>query len=421
VGDVTGLTATVVMPSQTTTYILSATNAGGTVTATTTVSVTAPVPTPSAALQFYPVAPCRIVDTRTPYGGGTIAAQSTRTIGVLSSACGIPAKAAAYALNVTVVPKYGTLGYLTLWPYGQAQPQGSTINSLDGSIVANSAIIPAGAAGSLSAYASNATNLVLDIDGYFAPPAAGGLQFHPVTPCRVVDTRQATGTFGAPAIAGGTSRSFPIASSSCGVPAASAYALNVTVVPRGGLGYLTAWATGQSQPNVSTLNSMDGTVIANGAVVPAGAGGAVSFYASNTTDLVVDINGYFSPAGSGLNFYALNPCRAADTRNPTGPLGGPILTANVGRSFPLASGQCNLPSTASVFALNLTAVPSYGLGYLTAWPTGQAQPPVSTLNDPKGVPLANSALVPAGSAGSINVFPSGTTHLVIDTTGYFAP
>ena len=102
----------------------------------------------------------------------------------------------------------------------------------------------------------------------------------------------------------------------------------MTVVPHGTLGYLTAWPTGQPQPVVSTLNSQDGTVLANAAIVPAGTGGAVSFYASNDTDLVLDINGYFAPPGAGgLNFYTITPCRVADTRNANGTFGGPIIPA----------------------------------------------------------------------------------------------
>ena len=77
--------------------------------------------------------------------------------------------------------------------------------------------------------------------------------FIPMTPCRVADTRNATGPFGGPSIAGGTTRSFAIPGSACGVPsAAEAYSLNVTVVPRAGLGYLTVWAAGAPQPPVST-------------------------------------------------------------------------------------------------------------------------------------------------------------------------
>jgi hypothetical protein len=79
------------------------------------------------------------------------------------------------------------------------------------------------------------------------------------------------------------------------------------------LGCLTAWPTGEMQPFVSTLNAPDGVALANAAIVPAGSGGQLSFYASNTTDPVVDINGYFAPpAAGGLNFYAVTPRRIVD-------------------------------------------------------------------------------------------------------------
>ena len=166
----------------------------------------------------------------------------------------------------------------------------------------------------------------------------GALLFVPMTPCRVADTRNATGPFGGPSITGETSRSFVIPSSACAVPStAAAYSINVTVVPQAGLGYLTVWPTGVTQPVVSILNS-DGRVKANAAIVPAGTSGAISVYATNTTDVVLDINGYFVPATStsALAFYPLTPCRVADTRNATGSLGGPSLVGMQGSFFPNA-------------------------------------------------------------------------------------
>jgi hypothetical protein len=78
----------------------------------------------------------------------------------------------------------------------------------------------------------------------------------------------------------------------CGLPA-TAYSLNMTVVPSGSLGYLTTWPTGGSQPGVSTLNAYKGLGVANAALVPAGAGGAVNVYVTNTTQVIIDTNGYF--------------------------------------------------------------------------------------------------------------------------------
>ena len=97
------------------------------------------------------------------------------------------------------------------------------------------------------------------------------LQFVTVPPCRVVDTRLAVGPFGGPSLQGHASRDFAIPNGACNIPStAAAYSLNVTVVPRPTLGYLTVWPTGQTQPTISTLNSPDGRVKANAAIVPAG-------------------------------------------------------------------------------------------------------------------------------------------------------
>jgi hypothetical protein len=148
------------------------------------------------AYGFVPVTPCRIADTRNatgPFGGPALASQSSRSFAIPSSACGIPSTAAAYSLNVTVVPS-ATLGYVTVWPTGQAQPLVSTLNSLDGRIKSNAAIVPAGTSGAVSVFATDATNVILDINGYFVPVTnSAALAFYPVTPCRVADTRNASG------------------------------------------------------------------------------------------------------------------------------------------------------------------------------------------------------------------------------------
>jgi hypothetical protein len=337
------------------------------------------------------------------------------------SSCGVPVNASAYSLNVTVVPRTGTLGYLTVWPDGQAQPHASTLNSPNGSVIANASIVPAGPTGSIDAFATDDTDLIVDIDGYFVPPTVNTLQFYPLVPCRVLDTRNPNGGFGGPFLIAGVARSFPIGSSSCGaISNASAYSLNVTVIPHGTLGYLTVWPGGQPQPVASTLNSMDGTIIADAAIVRAGTGGVVSFLGSNDTDLTVDINGYFAPPGTGgLNFHALSPCRLVDTRNPDGTYGGPVIQGQTTRSFPLEDATCGLSATALAYSLNMTVVPQSTLGYLSTWPAAAPQPVVSTLNALEGQVIANAAIVPAGAGGAISVFVTDTSQVLIDINGYF--
>ncbi len=382
-------------------------------------------PTGAAGLQFVPVTPCRVVDTRYPAGtftGPALVGQTTRDFPIPQGGCGIPATAQAYSLNATVVPQ-GVLAFLSLWPTGQAQPNVSTLNSWEGSVVANAAIVPAGTGGAVSVFVTDPTDLVLDINGYFAPSGTGSFAFYPATPCRVADTRGPVGPFGGPSLAAGVNRDFAVASSSCGIPAtAQAYSLNVTAVPPGVLSYLTLWPTGQTQPNASTLNSWDGAVVANAALVPAGAGGSVSVHASDPTDVILDINGYFGAPGQtgALSFYPVTPCRIADTRNPTGPFGGPIVASGTTRSFTIPAGACQIPPAAAAYSLNVTVVPDGPLYFLSAWPAGLPQPVVSTLNSWEGTVVANAAIVPAGAGGAISVFALGQTHVILDINGYFA-
>ena len=374
-------------------------------------------------LRFIPVLPCRLVDTRNangPFGGPKLGGGTSSSFVIPNSPCNIPPTAAAYSLNVTVVPD-GQLGYLTIWPTGGAQPLVSTLNS-DGRVKANAAIVPAGDRGAVSVFATDPTHLILDIDGYFAPAPSPALDFYPVTPCRIADTRQGSGfsgQLGPPFLSGGAAgRSFPILSSACNIPSnAQAYSLNLTAVPHGPLGFISVWPAGQPQPLVSTLNAPTGVVTANASLVPAGEGGAISVFAANDTDLVIDVNGYFAPpASGGLSFYAVTPCRVLDTRNPPGspPFNGMIVT-NVAGSNCLPQG-----SGAQVFVLNATVVPPGPLGFLTLWPDAQGQPLVSTLNAPDGAITSNLAILPA-VAGSIDAFASDPAQLVLDISGYFAP
>jgi hypothetical protein len=246
-------------------------------------------------LAFYPVTPCRIADTRHAagtFGGPSLAPAVARDIPVPASSCGIPAAAQAYAFNMTVVPS-GSLSFLATWPAGSPQPTVSTLNAFTGEVTSNAAIVPAGLNGAITVYATNTTDLVIDINGYFAPPGAGSLDFYTATPCRVLDTRRPDGPLGGPIMGAAESRSFPVPSSTCGIPStAQAYSLNATVVPPGPLSFLTLWGSG-AQPLVSTLNSLDGTIVSNAALVPAGASGEVTAYTTNLSHLILDINGYF--------------------------------------------------------------------------------------------------------------------------------
>lgn len=264
---------------------------------------------------------------------------------------------------------------------------------------------------------SNTAYRAFRMASLYAMYPTAGYYFIPVVPCRAVDTRAAAGPFGGPTLGKGASRSFAISGSSCAVPfGATAYSVNVTAVPRGPLGYITVWPDGQGQPYVSTLNSYDGRVKANAAIIPAGNAGAIDVYASDPTDVVIDITGYFAPT-PGLAFYPLMPCRVFDSRNAD----GQSLSAGAARDIPIQQSACSVPANAQAYALNLTAIPKGPLGYLTAFPSGTAQPYVSNLNSYNGTVVANAAIVAAGTNGNISVFVTDPSDIIVDINGYFAP
>jgi hypothetical protein len=129
---------------------------------------------------------------------------------------------------------------------------------------------------------------------------------------------------------------------------------------------------------------------------------------------------YMYKAGAG--FYTLTPCRVLDTRNPTGPYGGPALAAGAERVFVFA-GQCGIPSTARSVSANVTVTgPTSGPGYVTVSQGDLAPPGSSTMNYSTGQTRANRAVIALGASGDVRVKcgqASGTTNLLIDVNGYF--
>jgi hypothetical protein len=149
--------------------------------------------------------------------------------------------------------------------------------------------VPAGTSGDISVFVTNNSDLAIDINGYFAAPGgSGALSLYTLSPCRVLDTRNSSGAFS------GT-LGVNVEGSGCMVDsAAQGYVFNATVVPPKALNYLTLWPNGQSQPTVSTLNAADAAITSNMALVPT-TNGLIDAYASNSTQLVLDVSGYFAP------------------------------------------------------------------------------------------------------------------------------
>ncbi|MDQ6892780.1 MAG: PQQ-dependent sugar dehydrogenase [Acidobacteriota bacterium] len=123
----------------------------------------------------------------------------------------------------------------------------------------------------------------------------------------------------------------------------------------------------------------------------------------------------------GIAFYSVAPCRLIDTRNPTGPFGGPSLPAGGERAF-AAAGQCGIPSTARSISVNVTVTQAGAGGFVSLYPDGTALPPTSAVNFSAGQTRAGNAILTLSPAGSIRAHcggASGTVDLVVDVNGYF--
>ncbi len=247
---------------------------------------------------FTGVSPGRLLDTSAPGGGGCIA--GVRSLGVVGTA-GVPANAAAVALNVTVDNSVaGASGYLTAYPAGVGRPTASTLNFRPGAVVPNGTVVRVGTGGSINLFTfGGCVRVVVDVVGWYsggAPIATQG--FAGLTPSRLTDRASLTvcPDRGRTQVA---TFDLPIAAAiGAGVPAdAPAVAINVTVDGPVGPGFLTVHPTGSPRPTASNLNYTAGATVANGVLTKLGAGGSITIYSNaGCPRIVVDVVGAFIAA-----------------------------------------------------------------------------------------------------------------------------
>lgn len=252
---------------------------------------------------------------------------------------------------------------------------------------------------------------------FLAPPN----QFHPLTPARIVDTRN-----GGTPLAAGETRDFLVATQG-GVPAgAKAAVINVTATNATAEGYLTIFPTGSTRAVASNLNFKAGQNVPNLVETALGTGGMVSVYnPAGSTDVIFDVAGYVSvpvgtPGADGL-FNSLVPARVLDTRDGTG-TGGTVAKVGAGSTIDLTvTGAGGVPSTGvEAVVLNVTATNPTAAGYVTAWPKGATQPVASNLNFVAGQTVPNRVIVKVGTGGKVSLYnPAGTVDLVADVNGWF--
>ena len=145
--------------------------------------------------------------------------------------------------------------------------------------------------------------------GIPSPP----LPFVAVAPCRVADTRGNGAPIQGGAFTGPTDVRNWTVSGICGIPAgAEAVSVNFTVVSPSGIGFLVAWPMGGAVPPVSIVNFSAGQLVSNAAIVPLGSG-AMTVNVSTSTELIMDVNGYFGGAVTEVQQRVTGNCAAGSS------------------------------------------------------------------------------------------------------------
>ena len=392
--------------------------------------------TASARGLFNPVDPARILDFRSRSGAGSLGPGGIALLQVTGRG-GVPATGvSAVVINTTLVGPTSA-GYVTEYPTGSTRPATPTLIFAPGQTVANRAIVPVGAGGTISIYNDTGiTRPVIDVSGYFTDGVARstGGYFVPVPSSRLVDTRYwqttsylSTRTLKTQKIAGQRCVLSP-ARTWCGqalVPPLTApqrpiaALLNITASPRAGGGYLTAFPAGSPTPPSSDVSFAGTTDASNIAFVGLGSLGEVSVLNSGAfAEVVEDVSGYFvlpatrlPPAsvtggavwreqglGSRLpGSNAVAPQRAPGSLSASGPTLKHPAKSVAGTSAPPAGPSPGGSSgTAQLSALPLPGTAPPATAPLATAPP-QPSPPVTALSQTAQV-TAPSQLSPSTNA-----------------------
>lgn len=363
---------------------------------------------------YTPVAPTRILDTRTGAGAGQVApvaAGGTLTLPIPSINGVLAADISAVVMNVTVTkPAKG--GNLTVYPGSGPAPLVSNLNFSAGETVPNLVTVQL-SSGEVS-FRNNSggtIQVVADLEGFYGP---GGFGFKPTTPARVLDTRTGAGTGGtiAPVAAGGTLK----LDLSGKVPAGTAaVVMNVTVTQPQRDGFLTVYPDGVAKPNASNLNFSAGETVPNLVIVPV-TNGVADFAntSGGTVHLVADLAGYFAP-GAPDAFVPYGPIRELDTRTIHSPLAAHATDTIDILNYAVAGCPC-----ADAMVDNVTVTAPAKAGVLAVYPAGQPRPLASALNFSAGETVPNLVTV-AGGNGKFSYYNNspGPLQLVIDEYGYY--
>jgi hypothetical protein len=380
--------------------------------------------TPTAGQSTYvPVDPVRLFDTRE--GSGGVPRQQVgqgQTLDVVVRGLnGVPAEATAVVLNVTATRSDASTDirvYPTPTDPTAAPPTVSNLNVVALVTAANLVTVKIGDGGRVRLRnGAGSVDLIADLSGYFVEGAAGA-SYTGTTPLRLLDTRERTQ---GPAFGAGEVRALGVRGAGTGVPAgATAVALNVTAVGPTRVTDLRVYPThpGGAAPTVSNLNPAPGAVTAAAVIAAIGEDGTVSIRnAAGSVQVLVDLQGWYTPGTDAGVFHPLDPRRLLDTRS------GAALAPGETRDLVVA-GTGPVPFSGRVAVLNVTAIATNSGTDVRAYPTpaDSSVPNASNVNPSQGQTVPNTVLASVGRGGMVRLRnATGNTHLVVDLSGWFGP
>lgn len=249
---------------------------------------------PEGTMGYTPMTATPVIDTTTLLNG-VARLTAGQTVRAVVGKAGVPAGATAVALNITTL-NTASGGFITAYPCGMALPAVSNVNVAVGAARQNLAVVPVSANGEVCIYSYPATDLKVDVLGYYS--SNGVARLTPTSPTRVVDTRDLTrdlmnvGTMGS-RIAPSTVYRVDLGGER-GIPTtAKALSVNVTVTAVSTTGSITVWGCGTTPP-VKTINFTAGSTIANGVQVKLSSVGELCFSGTTNAHVIVDVNGWWS-------------------------------------------------------------------------------------------------------------------------------
>jgi hypothetical protein len=407
--------------------------------------------------EYHPLAPGRIYDSRPesavnePAPGAKPANpnQPTFDLPVLGVG-GIPNRPAdvlAVVVNITVTQPTAS-GWLNAYGSGSAAGVASIVNFSANQTVPNLAIVRPGANGRLTVKlftqsASANAHVIVDVFGWFSTSANAdnGARLVPITPGRLLDTRDAGGALSArqsieAQVRGATLSTGQVIGAGSDI---TGVVLNVTGVNQNAgstntfLSVLPEALAPGAAPGTSNVNLSPGQVKPNMVIVPVGADGKVRFYNhSGSLHVVVDVVGYLTTQAPGPRAGRVvpltTPYRVFDTRSAEwgavalGPAQAEdwsfadfVNSVAIGGEWVGAQSAVIGNLTAAELKRQYPTVPVSS--YLAAYPADGPRPNASNLNMVEGAPVPNLAIFKYGASSTVRVFNlAGFTHYLYDAS-----